>query len=70
MTIHTMSTKCQYRPTSSTTSALSPGTLLRVMMPDERHQHDDADGDVHAVEAGEGVEAEPNRLVVKPRPSW
>src|SRR3954471_4280902 len=33
MTIQTISTKCQYKPTSSTTSALSPGTSLREMIP-------------------------------------
>ncbi len=33
MTIQTMSTKCQYRPSSSTVSERSPVTRLREMMP-------------------------------------
>jgi uncharacterized protein YndB with AHSA1/START domain len=31
--------------------------LLRLMMPTERHQHDDPDGHVDAVEPGQRVEA-------------
>ena len=51
-----MSTKCQYRPTISTVSARCGPRLPAERHHEERHQHDDADAHVDAVEAGERVE--------------
>ena len=56
ITIHTMSTKCQYSPTISTGNAGVLGEPVRERHADERQQHQDADGDVHAVEAGQHEE--------------
>ena len=51
-----MSTKCQYRPMSSTVSALRGTQPTPQARHERRHEHDDAYGDVGSVEAREGVE--------------
>ncbi len=58
MMIQTTSTKCQYRPTISTVSALSPGILfLRDHRPSSTISMMMPTDDVDTVETGEGVEA-------------
>ena len=56
MRTQTMSTKCQYKPTSSTVSARSCCNLAPETQEQKRRQHDHSAGDVGAVKAGQRVE--------------
>ena len=57
MTIHTTSTKCQYKPTISTTSAFSFGIFPLRDRFANASKHQDTDGYVRTVESGEDIEA-------------
>src|SRR6185295_3227327 len=70
MTIHTISTKCQYKPISSTTSALSPGTLLREMIPTSDISMTMPTDTWMPWKPVRVKKLELNKLVVKPTPSW
>ncbi len=67
MTIQTMSTKCQYRPMTSTLIASSLGHTTAHGHHHQREQHDDTEGNVETVETGEREECATEHVGRQPK---